>query len=56
MPLWVLIPCCAYLRTPSSAPLAAVASGAFMCALWALRLQPLPRVSWADIRALAPVS
>jgi solute carrier family 35 protein E1 len=33
-----------------------VASGAFMCALWALRLQPLPRVSWADIRALAPVA
>ncbi len=33
----------------------AVASGAFMCVLWALRLQPVPQVSWADIKALAPV-
>ena len=41
------------LVAPRSRP--AVASGTFMCVLWALRLQPLPRVSWADIRALAPV-
>ncbi|PSC67934.1 Xylulose 5-phosphate phosphate chloroplastic [Micractinium conductrix] len=33
-----------------------MASGAFMAVLWALRLQPLPQVSWADIRALAPVA
>ncbi|EFN51371.1 hypothetical protein CHLNCDRAFT_28101 [Chlorella variabilis] len=33
-----------------------IASGAFMCTLWALRLQPVPRVSWGDIRALAPVA
>jgi hypothetical protein len=26
-----------------------------MCVLWALRLQPLPKVSAADLRALAPV-
>ena len=44
--------------TPPLPPpqLDAVASGACMCLLWALRLQPLPQVSWADIRALAPVS
>ncbi|KAL4434461.1 hypothetical protein ABPG75_000902 [Micractinium tetrahymenae] len=33
-----------------------IASGAFMCVLWALRLQPLPQVGWADIKALAPVA
>ncbi|KAI3439127.1 hypothetical protein D9Q98_001535 [Chlorella vulgaris] len=33
-----------------------MASGAFMCVLWALRLQPLPKVSVADLRALAPVA
>lgn len=41
---------------PHSPPRPAVASAAFMCVLWALRLQPLPQVSWADIKALAPVS
>jgi hypothetical protein len=33
-----------------------MASAAFMCVLWALRLQPVPQVSWADIKALAPVA
>lgn len=33
-----------------------MSSAVFMCVLWALRLQPLPQVSWADLRALAPVA